>query len=303
MVGVDGCTSDGADALKYLTFIQSLNALEPDFADLGAVEEDMVIDLAEAYTKSKTSPADMITLARTALAAVPKYQALLDALAMDFDAMQRSVRFTANPGDVAALVSALSSIDRAIADLHQVGEHLQASAQAFLQYSYDSALDDLDEANTIYPQAWLAIHLAIAQLRAALTSLYNSAACKNGSAIGAALSGAQINRAAGGGGTQTHKLRGLSVMAPKHLKLQRRGTTKLKLTLTLPRPGSLELSLTRGKRLIITVHCTSTGHGRVGLSLNVPRTAAKSRLRLTVSFVPYRQVKPAATISLGILTA
>jgi hypothetical protein len=319
---VTACATDPADAAKLDQFERAFYSLtaylgwparmgEADVPLAAVTVED---DLGEAFGYSKSSTARMIEAATRALASLATYRSKLDRVGHLFDAMQRNARFTSRRGVMSLINAGLSRIDAGISELYHAGNEWEASARAFLAYSYDSALAHLSTGALTYGQGLgHDVEGGAGTISSALNALDESASCHGASDTVASMSPRQIDRAAGGGGTQRNRQADLTLLAPKRLRLAKRGATTLPLTVTIagPRPSMctratsagctrLELWLTRGKKLVLNLHGTVFKPGAFGLKLRVPRSVGRSTLTLRLAVVPPEGVSPTRQLSVTV---
>jgi hypothetical protein len=300
---VTACSTDPGEAAKYDSFLRGFRKFEADLRDNLLVADEVQSLLGEAYMWSNKNTARMIESANEALASLSNYRANLDQLALDLDAMKRSADLTDNRGVASLIESALAQMDGGVSSLYQSADQWGAAANAFLAYNYDGATSYMEGGATLHYTGILAIQAGDGLVTSALTALYESSACEKATDVVSPMSATQVSRSAGGGGTQRGGKGDLSVVAPKRLKLKKRGATKLPMTLKASRPGLIEIWLKRGQKLTLNTHGTAFKEGKTGLRLDVPHAAAKTakrKLQLKITFTPSGAVDATQTINLTI---
>jgi|GEM_PF-5343273 len=88
---------------------------------------------------------------------------------------------------------------------------------------------------------------------------------------------------ANGGGTRSATVGKLKITAPSSFTA---GRTRLKLTATFGQPGSLEVTLLKGKRPIARGKLLATQPGTAGVALKVPKQLPPGAYQLTVTYRP-----------------
>ncbi len=261
---VNACSTDPGGLSKLDSFQGALRKLHVDLYDADFAAENDVqghLGLADEYAKPNT--ARMIQEANEALGSLPGYRSKLDAVALDFDAMRRSSDFTDRRGVVSLIEPAMAQINAGISKHHQAGDHWEAAANAFLAYSYGAAEASMEAGALTFADGVMSIQAGEARISSAIATFGELSSCDDVSDVTAALSANQVSRRAGGGGTQRRGGDDLSIVAPKRLKLKKRGTTKLPMTLKVSKPGMIEVWLNRGTQLLVNIHVGVLREGRV----------------------------------------
>jgi hypothetical protein len=103
------------------------------------------------------------------------------------------------------------------------------------------------------------------------------------------LTPATVSQQNGGGGSQSTTVAGLSVMAPKSLKI---GSVKsLTLALTPNSAGTAQVALLKGSKIIGKKGATFGAAGTYSLKLKLPRSVKPGSYTLRVSFTPKGETK------------
>lgn len=294
---VNACSTDPGGLSKLDSFLDAFRKFHVDLYDADFIAgNDVQWHLGQALMWAKPNAARMIQEANDALASLPPYRAKLDAVGFDLDAMQRRSGFTDRRGVVSIIQPALAQIDAGIAKHYQAGNHWEAAANAFLAFSYEAAEASMEAGALTFLDGGRGAQAGEQRISAAIASLGESSSCDDVTDVTSSLSASQVSRRAGGGGTQR---RGddLSIIAPKRLKLHKRGTTTLPMTLKVSKPGLIEVWLNRGTKLIVNVHVGALRKGEFGLLLDVPHTTSTRSLKLKLAFFS-GGVDPIETISL-----
>lgn len=282
---VSACSTDPEGLSKLESFQDSLRKFHADLFDADFIaSNDVQWHLGQALMWAKPNTPRMLQEAGEALASLPSYRAKLDAVGLDLDAMQRRSRFTDRRGVLSLIDSALAQIDAGIAKHYQAGDHWEAAANAFLALSYDAADASMEAGALTFLDGARATQAGELQISAAIATLAELSSCEDVSAVTSPLSATQVNRRAGGGGTQRRGGDDLSLVAPKRLKLHKRGSTRLPITLKVSKPGVIEVWLGRGKKLILNIQVGALRKGEFSLLLNVPHTTSKRDLKLKLAF-------------------
>lgn len=93
----------------------------------------------------------------------------------------------------------------------------------------------------------------------------------------------QISGQTGGGGTQTTKVAGLNLLAPKSVKITKK-LAALPVALTASGPGKVTVRLTRGGKVVAKGGTAFTRAGSAGFKLKLPRKLQPGAYQLTIAF-------------------
>ena len=288
---------DSKQALRYREFLRNLRRYHTDLLEEAVKASTAGAPLAPADSACKQgNKPGAATAAKQSLAMLPAASSLLDKVAKDHAGMKRNQAFTTNSHVKITIDVALTSIDKRLSQEFRALDALKASAVAYAAGSCAAGSQQLDAWASLHADAFAGLSKGEQEITQALAALTD---CKDTVLVVTPMSPTQIDRAAGGGGTQLRSTHGLSVLAPKRLKLNRHGRTALPLTLTAPTFGTLEIWLARGNTVIIDIH-GSMGRGATGLRVNLPRNTSAGNRQLTVTFTPAGAVDPTAKSQLTV---
>jgi hypothetical protein len=271
------CTSSRVILQAYSAFNQAYRKYYADMdAEKAQAEVWGRLFQAEQACLGNEPPIDYVS---EVPAAVTRERAELNKLALDYDAMKRANHF-GNATVTARIAAALKTLDADLATDFQVTTR-ELTAATF--YRAGDCVDGSEEWGALQSVAngtVVSVNDALGQISSALEDLKS---CKGELVELAPLTPAQINHQAGGGGTERAGSGGLSVLAPRSLKLKGNGHGPLPLTLTAPATGTFEIALRHGQKLILGVFGTTTA-GAGGIRLNLA-AAPLGVSQLTITFM------------------
>ncbi|HUO72933.1 MAG TPA: hypothetical protein VMU39_19355 [Solirubrobacteraceae bacterium] len=290
---INYCTNSSVNVGRWIEFGLSLKKYSTtDLDALSTAVAGATIALSQADADANNVPA-MIATAKPALGYIATASKALDRLGLDYDAMKRAHPFGDNKNTETSIGAALAELNARLKDTFTALATLKSAASAYVAGDRNTGFILFQHAQQQLTQALQGLAKLSVTINQALTQLRTE--CPSAAAPVPAMSAGQISAESGGGGSQRKSTQGFSALAPKRMKLNHRGTSRLPLTMTIPTTGSVEIALSRGKTLIVALDVSlGARHGTAGLLVSLPRNTASGNAQLTVTFTPGKSLSSLA---------